>query len=108
MKIKTNLILGISLALTFPLAASAATKIVIQGEPIAVVRSGNAYTLKDYKPTGIYNYVTIDGTKTVCYNTPPNELSTAPAPTVVNVNVNGTTVAWSCYKFDEQFFEVKP
>lgn len=113
MKIKTNMIIGLSLALTFPMASYAvASKIVITGQPVIVQKNGDVYTLpNDYKATGTYNYVTLDGTQTVCYTTPPDELTTitpAPKATKISVNVSGSNVEWSCYQFDNTYFEVKP
>jgi len=105
MKIITS---AVSLALMAASFQTFADKIVITGEPVILEQQGSVYTLpKDYTTTESYYYVSMNGTKSVCYLEKQTTLTSLNA-TVVSVNVNGQPVQWNCYPVDETYFQVTP
>jgi len=60
-----------------------------------------------YSATADYNYVTIDGTDSVCYAQTQPSL-TKLTPKNVNVMASGKKVKWTCYNYDETYFTVTP
>ncbi len=93
------------MALSFPLFAD---KVVITGEPVTLEQQGSVYvTPKGYVSKTSYHYVNVDGTKRVCYLEKQTTL-TSLDPVVLDVTVDGHSAKWTCYSFDETYFEVAP
>lgn len=105
MKIITT---AVSLALMAASFQTFADKIVITGQPVILEQQGEVYVLpKDYTTTESYYYVSMNGTKSVCYLEKQPTLSSLNA-SMINVNVNGQQVQWNCYPVDETYFQVTP
>ncbi len=88
--------------------SSFAEKIVITGQPVAVTKQGEVYTVPaNYTPSGDYYYITVDGTNKICYPQQQATLSSL-TPTTLNVQMSGKEVKWTCYAYDETYFTVSP
>ncbi|KTC74655.1 hypothetical protein Lbir_0688 [Legionella birminghamensis] len=98
---------GAALAMLFS-AATFADKVVITGSPVVLEQKGDVYYVPDtYTATTDYNYVTIGGTNQVCYLQQQPNLASLSSK-VVNVEVGGKQVQWTCYAYDETYFTVSP
>jgi len=86
------------------------SKVTITGEPVVLQQEGDVYALpKGYTTTNSYYYVTVDGTKRVCYLEKQPTLTVLDKDlTLIDVQVDGKKVKWNCYPFDETYFEVTP
>lgn len=85
-----------------------AEKIIITGNPVALTKEGEVYTVpSDFTATGDHFYVTVDGVNKVCFAKEQTTL-TSLSPTVLDVKVSTTQVKWTCYPYDETYFTVTP
>src|SRR5690242_3044779 len=81
-----------------------ADRIIISGEPIAIEKRGDVYYVpENYQPTTDYYYVTVEGTKKVCYKNPQPNLALKASP--LNVEIAGTRATWDCYAYDTNYFQ---
>ncbi|RAP37995.1 hypothetical protein B1207_03125 [Legionella quinlivanii] len=95
-----------ALAMLFS-AASFADKVVITGSPVVLEQKGDVYYVPEsYSATTDYNYVTIGGTNRVCYLQQQPTLASLNNE-VINVEVGGKQVQWTCYAYDETYFTTK-
>lgn len=85
-----------------------AEKLVIRGEPTVLPLIGGVYHVPDaYETSTLYNYVTIDNSKKLCYHEPQPDLR-ALNKMLIYVNIRGIQVQWFCYNYDENYFELIP
>lgn len=103
-----NIICFISLILMVLCGPTFAEKIIITGKPVTLEQRGTVYYApQDYSAATNYHYVTMGGTQRVCFLEKQPSLSSLNL-VMVNVNVNGQSVQWNCYPFNETYFEVTP
>lgn len=97
-----------SLALAVLSFPTFANKVVITGEPVTLQQNGEDYSLpQDYRGSTSYYYVTVNGSKRVCYLTEQPSLASLNL-LLINVDVGGKKTKWSCYPVDETYFQVNP
>lgn len=90
----------------FSLGSYADNKVVISGEPVALELHDNVYHLPPgYSVTTDYHYVTIDGTRRVCYAETRPDLVSLNVMTI-NVVVDDQSHKWFCYEYNPEFFTV--
>ncbi|KTD23379.1 Uncharacterised protein [Legionella lansingensis] len=88
--------------------SSFADKVVISGPPVVLEDRGAVYYVPNtYTTTSSYHYVTIGGTNKICYAEAQPSLA-ALSSNVIEVNIGGRTVNWTCYPYDEAYFAVSP
>lgn len=84
-----------------------AAKYTIMGEPVIIEKRGDLYYVPDtYKPTESYYYVTMDGSKRVCFLEKQPSIQLDVIST--NVMVAGEQRTWNCYNYDPEYFVVQP
>ncbi len=105
MKTTLSFISLVLVVLSFPTFAS---KVIITGEPVTLQQSGEVYSLpQGYQESGNYYYVTVNGSKKVCYLAEQPSLASLNL-LMLNVDIGGKRVKWSCYPVDETYFQVNP
>jgi hypothetical protein len=89
--------------------SSFAEKIVITGEPLVLEQRGDVYYVPETATptTTTYHYVTVGGANRVCYAEAQPSLASLNSQ-VINVNMGGQKVQWTCYPYDETYFSVTP
>lgn len=86
---------------------SYATRIIITGQPVVLEKQGDVYYVPhDYKTTTSYYYVSLNGTRQVCYLDKQPDLTSLNTSTL-QVNYNGSTLSWVCYPLDPNYFEAQ-
>lgn len=88
-------------------AANAADKIIIKGEPIILEKKGEVYVVPETYTLGTeYNYVTVDTEKQVCYLDKKPDLVSLNVKSI-SVEINGQAQIWNCYPVDPTYFVVE-
>lgn len=88
--------------------SSFADKISIKGEPVALFKNGDIYSVPDtYNTSTEYNFVTLENSRKVCFQKPQPDLNALNVE-VINVQIRGYVSRWVCYNYDETYFTVTP
>ncbi|MDI9818297.1 MULTISPECIES: hypothetical protein [unclassified Legionella] len=97
-----------SFFLTFLSVSAHADRIVITGSPVILEERGDVYYVPETHPAVTsYHYVTIGGTNRVCYAEEQPNLVSLDAK-LVNVEIGGRQVQWTCYAYDDTHFIISP
>ncbi|KTD11325.1 hypothetical protein [Legionella jamestowniensis] len=85
-----------------------ADKVVISGSPVVLEQRGDVYYVPDtYSASTTYHYVTVGGVNKVCYAEAQPNLASLNTQ-IIDVEVGGSKVQWTCYPYDETYFTVSP
>ncbi|CEK11004.1 hypothetical protein [Legionella hackeliae] len=88
--------------------ASFADKVVISGSPVVLEQRGELYYAPEtYTSTTSYHYVTLGGANKVCFAEAQPNLASLNTQ-VIDVELGGKKVQWTCYPYDETYFSVSP
>lgn len=92
----------------FAIYSTYANKIIVTGYPVFLDDRNRIYYVPDTFVTSVEaNFVTLDGTKQVCYYYPQPKLNALNRKTV-EVVIRGNMTQWICYQYDENYFIQSP
>ncbi|KTC78017.1 hypothetical protein [Legionella brunensis] len=87
---------------------SLADKVVISGAPVVLEQRGELfYAPETYTTSTTYHYVTVGGVNKVCYAEAQPSLASLNTQ-VIDVELGGKKIQWTCYPYDETYFTVSP
>ncbi len=106
---KGILLSAVSMCLLIGSTSTFADKIMVTGQPVILEQRGTTYFLpENYQdPKMGYRYVTVGDTSRICYLEKNPALASLDL-LVVDVQIGNETQSWNCYKYDTEYFEMKP
>ena len=103
---KKLVLTAVSLVLASVSLSSFADKVTLTGQPVVLEqREGVYYYPGTYNTANTYNYVVLGSSNSVCYSEAQSALSSL-TPQVISIMVDGKSVQWTCYPYDENYFTV--